>query len=337
VLAYLIRRLLLVFPTLLGITVACFTLIQFVPGGPVEEMIAKVKQVGSERGSDASRTISPQEVANIKAYFGFDKPAHVRYWIWLKNVVRLDLGNSYAHNKPVWEVIKSKFPVSLFFGLTSLFLSYLICIPLGLAKALKHRSGFDTVTSVLTFAGYVIPGYALGVLFIIFLAGGSYLDLFPLGGVVSDEFESLPFFGKVQDFLWHMTLPLACYMASEFAFLTQLLKNSLLEEMSKDYMRTAVTKGLTFKQAVWRHALRNALVPLATRAGEAFTVMFAGAVLIEKVFDIDGMGLLFYTSITNRDYNVVMGLILLMSFMGLLGRLFSDFMYVVVDPRIRFN
>jgi microcin C transport system permease protein len=335
--AYLIRRLLLVIPTLLGITLVCFTLIQFVPGGPVEEMIAKVKQVGSERGSDASRTISPQEVANIKAYFGFDKPAHVRYWLWLKNVCQLDLGRSYSYNKPVWDVIKSKFPISLFFGITSLLLSYLICVPLGVAKALKHRSGFDTATSIITFAGFVIPGYALGVLLIIFLAGGSYLDLFPLCGVVSDEFESLTFMGKVQDFLWHMTLPLICYMASEFAFLTQLLKNSLLDEISKDYMRTAVTKGLTFKQAVWRHALRNALVPLATRAGEAFTVMFAGAVLIEKVFDIDGMGLLFYSSITNRDYNVVMGLILLMSFMGLLGRLFSDFMYVVVDPRIRFN
>jgi len=335
--AYLIRRLLLVIPTLLGITVACFTLIQFVPGGPVEEMIAKIKRVGQDRGMDASRTISPRELANIKAYYGFDKPAPVRYVRWLGRVLHFDLGNSYAYNQPVWDVIKSKFPVSLFFGVTSLILSYAVCIPLGLAKAMRQGSVFDTVTSVITFAGYVIPGYALGVLLLIFLAGGSYLDFFPLGGLVSDEFESLGFWGKAGDLVMHMTLPLACYMASEFAFLTQLMKNTLLDEISRDYMRTAVTKGLSFRQAIWRHALRNALVPLATRAGEAFTVMFAGSLLIEKVFDIDGMGLLFYDSIVNRDYNVVMGLILLMSFMGLLGRLFSDFMYVAVDPRIRFQ
>lgn len=335
--AYLTRRLLLIFPTLLGITLACFTLIQFVPGGPVEEMIAKMRRVGNERGMDASRSITPQEVANIKAYYGFDAPAPVRYVRWLGRVCQLDLGKSYAYNQPVWDVIRSKFPISLFFGITSLLLSYAISVPLGIAKAMRNRSGFDTFTSVLIFAGYVMPGYALGVLLLTFFAGGGYLDLFPLGGMVSEEFESMTFAGKIGDFLWHMVLPLTCYMASEFAFLTQMMKNTLLEEMSRDYMRTAVTKGLTFRQAVWRHALRNALVPLATRGGEAFTVMFAGAVLIEKVFDIDGMGLLFYNSIVNRDYNVVMGLILLMSLMGLLGRLFSDFLYVLVDPRIRFN
>jgi microcin C transport system permease protein len=322
-------------PTLFGITLVCFVLIQFVPGGPVEEMISRIQRVNSERGRDSSKTITPEEVENIKAYFGFDKPAHVRYFNWLKNLAKLDLGNSYTYNEPVWKVISSKFPISIFFGLTSFILSYLICIPLGIKKAIQHKSGFDVFSSIVIFSGYVIPGYALGILLIVFLGGGSFLNWFPISGIVSDNFESLSLTGKVLDFLHHMVLPMICYMASEFAFLTMLLKNSILEELSKDYIRTAIVKGATFKQAVWKHAFRNAFVPLATRAGEIFTLMFAGALLIEKVFDIDGMGLLVYNSIVNRDYNVVMGIILLTSLMALLGRLFADLLYVWVDPRIR--
>jgi len=326
---------LLMAPTLFGISLVCFLLTQFVPGGPVEQMISRIQHASGDKGRDASKVITPEEVENIKRYYGFDQPVHVRYLRWMGNVLRLDFGRSYTYGEPAWDVIKSKFPISLFFGLTSFILSYSVCIPLGLWKALKHRSGCDTGASIVIFAGYVIPGFALGVLLLTFLGGGGYLDWFPLSGIVSDDWESFSFFGKVKDFLWHMTLPLICYMASEFAFLTLLMKNALLEEMSKDYMRTALLQGMTFRQAAWKHALRNALIPLATRAGEIFTLMFAGALLIEKVFDIDGMGLLAYNSIENRDYNVVLGIILISSFLAMLGRLFSDLLYVWVDPRIR--
>lgn len=333
--SYLLRRLLLMGPTLFGISLVCFLLTQFVPGGPVEQMIAKIQNAAGEKGRDASKAISPEEVENIKRYYGFDQPVAVRYWRWIRKLSHLDLGISYAYGEPVWNVIKSKFPVSLFFGLTSFLLSYSVCIPLGLYKALKHRSAFDAGSSIVIFAGYVMPGFALGVLLLTFFAGGNYLNWFPLSNIVSDDWESLSLFGKILDFLHHMTLPLICYMASEFAFLTFLIKNALLEEMSKDYMRTALLQGMSFPQAVWRHALRNSLIPLATRMGEVFTVLFAGALLIEKVFDIDGMGLLFYNSIQNRDYNVVLGIILLSSLLAMLGRLFSDMLYVLVDPRIR--
>jgi microcin C transport system permease protein len=333
---YIIRRLLLMIPTLLGITILCFALTQFIPGGPVEQMISRIRAAGSEKGMDASRTITVEEVENIKAYFGFDRPAHIRYIRWLGNVIKLDLGTSYSYEEPVWDVIVSKFPISLFFGFTSFFLSYLVCIPLGMMKAVKNKSTFDTVTSVIIFAGYVMPGYALGILLITFLGGGSFLDLFPISGIVSDNFEMLPPGGKILDFLHHMVLPLICYMASEFAFLTILMKNSIIDEIKKDYMRTAIAKGATFNIAVWKHAFRNSLIPLATRLSEIFTIMFAGALLIEKIFDIDGMGLLVFNSIVSRDYNVIMGIILLTSVMVLLGRLFSDIMYVIVDPRIKF-
>jgi microcin C transport system permease protein len=324
-------------PTLLGITVVCFSLTQFIPGGPVEQMIARIRSAGAEQRVDASRSITEEEVANIKAYFGFDRPAHIRYLKWLGNVFRLDLGTSYAYEEPVWDVIVSKFPISLFFGLTSFFISYCVCIPLGMAKAVKNNSVFDSISSIIIFTGYVMPGYALGVLLIIFLGGGSFLDWFPISGIVSDNFEALSLSGKILDFLHHMVLPLTCYMASEFAFLTLLMKNSVIDEIKKDYMRTAMVKGSTFHRAVWRHALRNSLIPLATRLSEFFTVMFAGALLIERIFDIDGMGLLVFNSILSRDYNVIMGIILLSSIMFLLGRLFSDILYVIVDPRIKFQ
>jgi microcin C transport system permease protein len=333
--SYLLRRLLLMIPTLLGISLVCFALTQFVPGGPVEQAVARIRHASGEKGMDASKAVSPQEIENIKRYYGFDRPVHERYVRWLGKIVRLDMGRSQAYGEPAWDVIKSKFPVSLFFGLTSFLLSYLICIPLGVWKAMRHRSTADAVTSGVLFAGYVVPGFALGVLLLTFFAGGSYLDWFPLSGIVSDDWESFTAWGKTIDFLHHMTLPLICYMAGEFAFLTLLMKNSLLEEMSKDYMRTALLQGMSFRQAVWRHALRNALVPLATHAGEIFTVMFAGALLIEKVFDIDGMGLLVYNSVENRDYDVVLGVIMLSSFLAMVGRLFSDVLYVWADPRIR--
>ncbi|MEO6098650.1 MAG: ABC transporter permease subunit [Fibrobacteria bacterium] len=331
--SYIIRRLLLIVPTLLGITIACFLLIQFVPGGPVEQMISKVQQAANAKGVGAN--ISPEEIRNIKAYFGFDKPIHVRYFTWLGKVLRLDLGMSYAYQEPVWNIILQKLPISLFFGVVSVILSNLISVPLGIAKAIKNGKPFDTVSSVVIFSGYVMPGYALGILLIIFLGGGSFLDLFPISGIVSDDFESFTLAGKISDLASHLVLPLFCYMISEFAFLTMMLKNSLLEELGKDYMRTAVVKGASFNRAVYSHALRNALIPLATRAGAIFAALVGGDILLENVFDLDGMGKLVFNSMVNRDYNVVMGVILLTSFFAMIGRLFSDVLYVIVDPRIR--
>jgi len=324
-------------PTLFGITLVCFVLIQFVPGGPVEEMIFKMRARGADRGSTVAQRISEEEVKNIKAYYDYDKPAVTRYMMWVGKLLHGDFGNSFAYHKPVLEVIVSKFPVSIIFGVTSFFLAYLISIPLGVRKAMAHGGFFDAATSVLIFAGYVIPGYALGILLIIFFAGGSYFDWFPIGNLVSDNFETLSLPAKILDLARHMTLPLICYMVGEFAMLTLLMKNSMLDELSKDYIRTALAKGLSRRQAVWRQAFRNGLIPIATGIGSIFLLLFASALLIERVFDLDGMGLLFYNSILSRDYNVVLGIIVLSSFAAMLGRLFSDLIYVVIDPRIRFD
>ena len=313
----------------------CFILFQFVPGGPVEEYIAQIQM--AEGGMSATESMSEDEIDAIRANFGFDKPAWQRYLFWLGNLLTLDLGRSYSYNEPVLTVIVERFPISIFFGLTSFLLSYLICIPLGFYKAYKNGSPFDVSTSVLIFSGYVIPGYALGIILIIFFSGGGYFNWFPMTGIVSDYFEDLDFWNKVLDFAHHLVLPMICYMVGEFAVLTLLFKNSLLEEISKDYVRTSILKGTTTKMAIWRHAVRNALIPIITRVSEIFTIMFAGALLIEKIFDIDGMGLLSYNAIVSRDYNLVIGIIFLSSMMGLLGRLFSDILYVVVDPRISFK
>lgn len=333
--AYIIRRLLLMIPTLIGITVVCFGLIQLVPGGPVEEYIQMVQSAAAQSGADPNRLLSQSEIENIRAYFGFDKPVHIRYWQWLTNILTGDFGESYVYRRPTLSVIIERMPISLFFGLTSFLISYSICIPLGMKKALRHGSKFDSISSLIIFAGYVIPGYALGILLILFFAGGSFFQFFPSGGIVSDYFELLPLPARIGDFLHHMILPMICYMASEFAFLTMLMKNSMLDETRKDYMRTALLKGMDFETAARRHALKNALLPIATRLSEIFTLMFAGALLIERVFDIDGMGLLVWTSIVSRDYNVVLAIIFLTSLLTMMGRLFSDILYTMIDPRIQ--
>jgi microcin C transport system permease protein len=335
-LSYIIRRLLLMIPTLLGITVVCFFLIQLVPGGPVEEILSQVQQASQQTGGmSTSQGVSAEEIELLNKQFGFDKPIYERYFDWLLNLLTFDLGESYARGEPVLDVILSKMPISLFFGLTSFLLSYLICIPLGVYKAVYHKGKFDSISSFFIFAGYVIPGYALGVVLIVLFSGGSFFDWFPLGGIVSDEHDEYTLFGQALDFLHHMVLPMVCFMLSEFAFLTFLMKNSLLDEIKKEYVLTARIKGASKHWAVWKHALRNALIPLATRLSEIFTLMFAGSLLIEKVFDIDGMGLLYYNAMIGRDYNLVMGLIFMMSVMTLLGRLFSDCLYVWLDPRIQ--
>ena len=337
--AYIIRRLLLMVPTLLGISVLLFLLIQLLPGGPVEAYIANILHSFSHGGVSTPEMyeMTQIELEKVKENFGYDKPAYQRYFSWLWKIMQGDLGDSFIYRKPVWSVIKERMPISLFLGFTSFFLSYLICIPLGIRKALRHGSWYDLWTSMLIFSGYVIPGYVLALLLIIFFSGGSFLDIFPIGGLVSDNYDSLSLLGKAFDFIYHMTLPLIAYMASELAFLTLLMKNSLMEQLNKDYIRAAQMRGASFEAVVWKHALRNALIPIATRLSEIVTLLFTSALLIEKVFNIDGMGLLVYNAMLDRDYNIVMGIIMLASFLAMIGRLFSDLLYVAIDPRIRYN
>lgn len=341
--AYFLKRMLLIIPTLIGITLVSFLIMQMVPGGPVEQALQRMKMAaqtegGPGFGSGALQTaVTSAELENIKKYYGFDQPVLTRYFRWLKNLLRLDLGTSYTYEKPVSAVIAGRIPVSLTFGLTGLFLTYLVCIPLGIKKALKHGETYDHWTSILVFLGYSIPAFALGVLLIVFLAGGSFLALFPTSGFVSDYFEDLTFLGKVLDILHHMFLPLVCYTIGGFATLTLLMKNSLMEELNKDYIRTALAKGLTYRQAVFRHGLRNGLIPIVTNIGMIIGVILSGSFLIETIFTIDGMGLLGYQSIVNRDYPVALGLLVISSLLMLVGRIISDFCLVLVDPRIRFR
>ncbi|HWB60759.1 MAG TPA: ABC transporter permease subunit [Chthoniobacteraceae bacterium] len=334
--AYILRRLLLMVPTMLGITTVCFFLCQMLPGGPVEQQIARIRHAGAMRGASA-RDVPQEEIELLKKQYGYDKPAYVRYALWLGNVAHFNFGTSLVYHQPVLKVMVSKMPLSLFFGLTSFIISYLVSIPLGVQKALTHGSFSDAVSSAVVSAGYVVPSYALGIILIILFAGGSYLNWFPIGGLVSDDYENLSAMGKALDFLHHMLLPLACYLAGEFAFLVMLMKNSLLDELGRDYMRTALAKGLSFKQAVWRQAFRNSLIPIATGIGAIFSLLFTATLLIEKVFDLDGMGMLVFNSMKACDYSVVMAFITLSSFLIMLGRLFSDIIYVVIDPRIRFD
>ncbi len=340
--SYFLRRLLLIAPTFIGITLAVFVIMHFVPGGPVERQIMRFQMAaaGGEGGAAASRggiEIPQEAIDEITRYYGFDKPVYIRYVSWLWKVVHLDLGRSYVYQEPVWNIIRARFPISLTIGLTGFFLSYLICVPLGVWKAVKHGSKFDFATSVLVFMGYAIPGWALGTALLVLLGGGSFWSIFPLGGFRSDGWEYLPFWRKVTDQATHMFLPVVCYMVGEFATLTILTKNSLMENMSQDYVRTAFAKGLRKRRVIFVHALRNSLIPIATGLGHAFSLILAGSFLIEKVFNIDGMGYLGYTSILQRDYPVALGILVIGSLLMLLGNIISDMIYALVDPRIRFK
>ena len=273
----------------------------------------------------------------MKRYYGFDKPVYTRYGLWLWNVLHLDLGRSYVYQDPVWDVIKSRFPISIFLGLTGFFLSYLVCIPLGVFKAIRHGSRFDLVSSLIVFLGYSIPGWALGTALLVLLGGGSFWNLFPLGGFRPDNWEYLGFFEKVTAQIHYMFLPVLCYMIESFATLTILMKNSLMENLGQDYVRTAYAKGLSERRVIFVHALRNSLIPIATGLGNVISIILAGSFLIEKVFNIDGMGYLGYTSILQRDYPVALGILVIDSVLLLVGNILSDMIYVVVDPRIRFK
>jgi microcin C transport system permease protein len=339
---YFIRRFLLIIPTFLGISIVIFAIMQAVPGGPIERQILRyqMSQSGEGGGGSGGRgavEIPPEALEEMKRYYGFDKPAHIRYLTWLWNVLHLDLGRSYIYQDPVWDVIKQRFPVSIFIGLTSFVLSYLICVPLGVMKAVKHGSQLDFTSSFIVFLGYSIPGWALGTLLLVLFGGGSFWDVFPLGRFRPVNWEFLSFSQKVIQQIYHMFLPVTCYMIGQFATLTILMKNSLMENLGQDYVRTAFAKGLDERRVIFVHALRNSLIPIATGLGHVISLVLAGSFLIERVFNIDGMGYLGYTSILQRDYPVALGILVVSSLLMLIGNILSDMIYVIVDPRIRFK
>ncbi|MFC7297160.1 microcin C ABC transporter permease YejB [Herminiimonas aquatilis] len=344
--SYIIKRVLLMLPTLLGVVAITFAVIQFVPGGPVEQALIELKgQVGAGEatGGGASQYrgrqgIDAERVAEIKALYGFDKPATERFWQMLKGFATFDLGKSFYHHKDVWELVVSKLPVSITLGLWTFFLTYFISVPLGIAKAVREGSRFDSITSMLVLVGYSIPGFILGVFLLVMFGGGSFVQWFPLRGLTSDDWEQMSWIGKVLDYLWHITLPVTASVAGSFAVMTMLTKNTFLEEIRKQYVLTARAKGLSENAVLYKHVFRNALIPLVTGFPAAFIgAFFAGSLLIETLFSLDGLGLLSYESVIRRDYPVVMGTLYLFTLIGLLVKLLGDLCYVWADPRLQFE
>lgn len=333
---YFVRRALLILPTLLGITLIVFFITRIVPGGPVEQALARSGMMDMQGGRHGNgQALSQDQLDQLKAFYGLDKPWPVAYVAWLGNVLRGDLGTSYRYQEPVTDLIIDKLPVSTYYGALTFILTYAVCIPLGIVKAIRHRTFLDNWTSALIFIGYAIPGYAMGALLVVYL-GGRW-ELFPMGGFVSYDFADLSPWGKVRDLAAHTALPLACYLVGSFAFLTLLMKNHLLDNLAADYVRTAMAKGAPFKRAVFSHALRNSLIPIATNFGQFVAIFVSGSFLIEFIFDLDGIALLAYESIVDRDYPVVMGELLISAFLLLVGNIISDVCVAFVDPRVRFE
>ncbi len=340
VFGYFLRRFLLVVPTFIGVTLLVFTLTRFVPGGPVERMIAQMQQQSMEGGrmarTEMNQALSQDQIDELNAYYGLDKPILTAYWQWLKKVVKLDLGESTRYYEPVWSMIAERVPISLFYGLWTFIIAYAVSIPLGIIKALKHGTSVDHLSSFLIFIGYALPSYVVGVFLISIFAYG--LDWFPMGGFTSAEYDFLDSsWLKFLDVMKHAVLPLICYVIGDFAVLTMTMKNNLMENLAADYVRTAIAKGQPFHRAVRKHALRNSLIPIASHLGNVISVFIGGSFLIEVVFDIDGIGLLGYESIMERDYPVVMGILAISSMLLLIGNILSDICVALVDPRIRFG
>ena len=339
---YILKRIALMVPTLLGALTITFVVIQFVPGGPVEQIMAEAR-ASQKGGGDtglykAGRDSDAKQIAELKKLYGFDKPAHVRYVEMLGSFLRFDLGRSFLHNKPVWQLIKEKLPVSISLGLWTFLISYLISVPLGVAKAVREGSRFDFFTSLLVLVGYAIPGFVLGILLIVLFAGGTFLEWFPLRGLVSDNWDELSWPARIVDYFWHLTLPLICLVISSFAITTMLTKNTFVEETRKQYVLVARAKGLSQRSVLYKHIFRNALIPLVTGFPAAFVgAFFAGSVLIETLFSLDGLGLLSFESVVRRDYPVVLGSLYLFTLISLVIKLVSDLMYVWVDPRVQFG
>ena len=339
-LTYILKRILLMVPTLLGALTITFVVIQFVPGGPIDQIMAEARasQKGDGITYKASRDSDAKQIAELKKLYGFDKPAHVRYFEMLGNFVRFDLGRSFLHNKDVWQLIKEKLPVSISLGMWTFLFSYLISLPLGIAKAVREGTRFDVITSLVVLIGYAIPGFVLGIFLIVMFSGGTFLEWFPLRGLTSDNWADLAWPARITDYFWHLSLPLVCMVIGSFAVVTMLTKNTFVEEMRKQYVLVAKAKGLSDRKVLFKHIFRNAMIPLITGFPHAFMgAFFAGSVLIETLFSLDGLGLLSFESVVRRDYPVVLGSLYLFTLIGLVVKLISDLLYVMVDPRIQFN
>jgi len=342
--AYIAKRLLLMVPTLLGVLLLTFVVIQFVPGGPVEQMVAQLQ--GRDSGGEGAAAggagyrgrqgVDAARIEEIKQLYGFDKPAPERFWQMLQQFARFDLGKSFYYPKDVWDLVLEKLPVSISLGLWTFFLSYLISVPLGVAKAVRAGSKFDTWTSLVVLTGYAIPGFVLGVALLVVFGG--QLQWFPLRGLTSANWEQLSWGARIVDYLWHIVLPITASVMGAFAVTTMLTKNAMLEEIRKQYVLTARAKGLSQRRVLWRHVFRNALIPLVTGFPSAFIgAFFTGSLLIETLFSLDGLGLLGFESVMRRDYPVVLGTLYLFTLIGLVTKLISDLCYVWVDPRVKFD
>ncbi|MGE5512833.1 MAG: microcin C ABC transporter permease YejB [Bacteroidota bacterium] len=365
--AYLIKRLLLMFPTILGIMIISFAIVQFAPGGPVERVIAQLtgtdvsatsriggassdglgsgRSMSGQSGADASASryrgaqgLDPEFIKQLERQFGFDKPAYERFLLMMKNFIIFDFGKSYFRDVSVIQLIKEKLPVSISLGIWMMILTYAIAIPLGIRKAVHDGERFDIWTSGVLVIGYAIPGFLFAVLLLVLFAGGSFFQWFPLRGLTSDNWNQLTVLGKIRDYFWHLTLPIIAMALGTFTTKAFLTKNSFLDEIRKQYVMTARAKGLAENQVLYGHVFRNAmLLIIAAFPGTFIHAFFTGALLIETIFSLDGLGLLSFESIINRDYPVVFASLYIFSLLGLLVNLLSDFIYTLVDPRIDFE
>jgi microcin C transport system permease protein len=368
--AYIIRRLLLMIPTLFGIMLINFVVVQFMPGGPVEQVIAQLTgtaveatsrvsggtgaEVGGGQGTQrqfdqgqaaavtskyrGAQGLPPDLILDLEKQFGLDKPAHERFWLMLKNYAQFDFGESFFRDRAVVDLVLDKLPVSISLGLWTTLIVYALSIPLGIAKAVRDGSRFDVWTSSAIIVGYAIPSFLFAVLLIVLFAGGSYWNIFPLRGLVSDNWALLPWYAQIADYFWHITLPVLSMMIGGFAALTMLTKNSFLDEINKLYVMTARAKGLGERQVLYGHVFRNAmLIVIAGFPGAFISVLFTGSLLIEVIFSLDGLGLLGFEAALNRDYPIVLGTLYFFTLLGLVMNLIGDLTYVLVDPRIDFE
>ena len=359
--AYIIRRLLLVIPTLIGIMTVNFVIIQIAPGGPVEQMIAKLqgeavsaterlsgggedvkgqKKAVSEKTSKyrGAQGLAPELVEDIERMYGFDKPVHVRFFKMMLDYATFDFGDSFFREQKVVDLVLEKMPVSISLGIWSTLAIYLVSIPLGIRKALKHGSRFDIWSSTVVILGNAIPTFLFAILLIILFAGGSYFSWFPLRGLVSDNISTLPWWQQILDYFWHLVLPITAILIGSFASLTMLTKNSFLDEINKQYVITARAKGIAERRVLYGHVFRNAMLIIIAGFPAAFIGMFfTGSLLIEIIFSLDGLGLLGFESTIQRDYPVMFGTLFIFTLLGLIVGIISDIMYTVIDPRIDFE
>lgn len=350
---YLLKRLLLILPTLFGIMLINFIIIQFAPGGPVEQALAQASgldmsstasvstaSMGPSRGTGytGGSGLDPELVARLEKQFGFDKPAHERFLMMIWNYLHLDFGTSYFQDRPVVDLVLERLPVSISLGLWSMLIIYSISIPLGISKAIRDGARFDIWTSGVVFTAYAIPNFLFAIILIVVFAGGSYLDWFPLRGLISEGFDTLSLWGKIKDYFWHLALPLTALTIGGFATLTMLTKNSFLEELNKQFVMTARAKGLKESRVMYGHVFRNAMLIVIAGFPAAFIgILFTGALLIEVIFSLDGIGLLGFEAVIKRDYPILFGTLFSFTLVGLIMQLIGDMTYVLVDPRIDFE